>query len=137
MPSQELATSRGSIEAADSANSSASQADSLAAWAKRLAVPWGPLLTQEEAERGLAYYGSGRRLQQLAAKLMAGKPVKVSVELQAVGADCMVGDHLRCAADLLLAQCCIPTPSGVHPGCQRHARHRHHRPPLLVCQSPV
>lgn len=49
----------------------------MAAWAERLTVPWGPLLTQEEAERGLSYWGSGERLKRFAAKLMAGKPVKV------------------------------------------------------------
>lgn len=51
--------------------------DVVAAWAERLTVPWGPLLTQEEAERGLSYWGSGERLKRFAAKLMAGKPVKV------------------------------------------------------------
>ncbi|KAL4421416.1 hypothetical protein ABPG75_010707 [Micractinium tetrahymenae] len=50
---------------------------SLEAWAERLRVPWGPLLTQEEAARGLTYYGSGERLQRVAAKLLAGKPIKV------------------------------------------------------------
>jgi lysophospholipase L1-like esterase len=44
---------------------------------QRLRVPWGPLLTQEEAQRGLAYYGSGQRLQAVVNKLMAGKPIKV------------------------------------------------------------
>ncbi len=44
---------------------------------RRLRVPWGPLLTQEEAQRGLAYYGSGQRLQAVVRKLMAGKPIKV------------------------------------------------------------
>ncbi|KAL4447553.1 hypothetical protein ABPG75_004772 [Micractinium tetrahymenae] len=51
--------------------------DVLEAWAQRLAVPWGPLLTQEEAERGLSYWGSGERLKKVAAKLVAGKPIKV------------------------------------------------------------
>lgn len=46
-------------------------------WVQRLRVPWGPLLTQEEAQRGLAYYGSGQRLQAVVKKLMDGKPIKV------------------------------------------------------------
>lgn len=46
-------------------------------WMQRLRVPWGPLLTQEEAQRGLAYYGSGQRLQAVVNKLMDGKPIKV------------------------------------------------------------
>jgi len=49
----------------------------LESWAERLTVPWGPLLTQQEAQRGLAYYGSGGRLQAVAARLLAGKPIKV------------------------------------------------------------
>ncbi|PSC68178.1 Acyl-coenzyme A thioesterase THEM4 isoform A [Micractinium conductrix] len=49
----------------------------LDAWVQRLTVPWGPLLTEQEAQRGLSYYGSGERLQAVAAKLMAGKPIKV------------------------------------------------------------
>ena len=52
-------------------------ADDLETWARRLEVPWGPQLTQEEAERGLLYYGSGKRLQAVAAKLLAGQPIKV------------------------------------------------------------
>lgn len=51
--------------------------DVLDGWQERLTVPWGPLLTQQEAQRGLAYYGSGSRLQELAAKLVAGKPIKM------------------------------------------------------------
>jgi hypothetical protein len=51
--------------------------DPLAGWAERLQVPWGPLLSEAEARRGLSYYGSGARLQEVAAKLMAGKPIKV------------------------------------------------------------
>lgn len=49
----------------------------LEAWSGRLTVPWGPLLTQEEAERGLSYWGSGERLKRVAAALLAGKPIKV------------------------------------------------------------
>ena len=43
----------------------------------RLRVPWEPLLTREELLRGLAYYGSGLRLQRVAAKLLAGQPLRV------------------------------------------------------------
>jgi hypothetical protein len=44
---------------------------------RELQLPWEALLTREEVRRGLSYYGSGRRLQVLAAKLLAGKPIKV------------------------------------------------------------
>lgn len=53
------------------------QASNLEAWSERLRVPWGPLLTSSEAARGMAYYGSGDRLRRVAAKLLAGKPIKV------------------------------------------------------------
>ena len=43
---------------------------------ERLRVPWGPLLTQQEALRGLSYYGSGARIQAVASKLLAGQPIK-------------------------------------------------------------
>lgn len=62
----------------ETAAATGSSAGDLEEWARRLAVPWGPLLTQEEAQRGLAYYGSGARLQQLARKLMDGKAIKAS-----------------------------------------------------------
>lgn len=39
-------------------------------------VPWQPLLTQAEVQRGM-YYGSGGRLRALATKLRAGQPVTV------------------------------------------------------------
>ncbi|KAL4431447.1 hypothetical protein ABPG75_006703 [Micractinium tetrahymenae] len=39
-------------------------------------VPWTPLLTQAEVQRGM-YYGSGGRLRRFAAKLRAGQPVTV------------------------------------------------------------
>ncbi|PRW60976.1 hypothetical protein C2E21_0414 [Chlorella sorokiniana] len=45
--------------------------------AQRLVVPWEPLLTREELLRGLSYYGTGARLQAVAAKLLAGQPIKV------------------------------------------------------------
>lgn len=41
-----------------------------------LQVPWAPLLTQAEVQRGM-YYGSGGRLRRLAPKLRAGQPVTV------------------------------------------------------------
>ncbi|KAI7839286.1 hypothetical protein COHA_006984 [Chlorella ohadii] len=43
----------------------------------RLRVPWQPALSKEERLRGLSYYGSGLRLQRVAAKLLAGQPIKV------------------------------------------------------------
>lgn len=42
-----------------------------------LQVPWEPLLTREELLRGLSYYGTGVRLQAVAAKLLARQPIKV------------------------------------------------------------
>ncbi|EFN58310.1 hypothetical protein CHLNCDRAFT_142315 [Chlorella variabilis] len=44
---------------------------------KRLKLPWEPVLTKEELRRGETYYGSGGRLNRLANKLLAGKPIKV------------------------------------------------------------
>ncbi|EFN55332.1 hypothetical protein CHLNCDRAFT_134328 [Chlorella variabilis] len=44
---------------------------------RHLHTPWEPLLTRDEVRRGLAYYGSGRRMQRVAAKLLAGRPIKV------------------------------------------------------------
>lgn len=44
---------------------------------RSLRMPWAPLLTAEEVKRGLAYYGSGARLEAVAAKLMAGRPIKI------------------------------------------------------------
>ena len=48
-----------------------------AAQLRRVSVPWTPLLSQHELERGLTYYGSGERLRAVAAKLLAGQPIKV------------------------------------------------------------
>ena len=42
-----------------------------------LRLPWQPALTRQEAERGLSYFGSGKRLRAVAAKLLAGQPIKV------------------------------------------------------------
>ncbi|KAL4448549.1 hypothetical protein ABPG75_005768 [Micractinium tetrahymenae] len=39
-------------------------------------LPWQPLLGQHEVARGLSYWGSGERLQRVAAKLLAGQPIK-------------------------------------------------------------
>lgn len=41
-----------------------------------LLLPWEPLLSEEELQRGLTYYGSGARLQAVAQKLLEGKPIK-------------------------------------------------------------
>ncbi|KAL4440672.1 hypothetical protein ABPG77_000381 [Micractinium sp. CCAP 211/92] len=38
--------------------------------------PWRPLLRSEELQRGLAFYGSGARIQRVASKLLAGHPIK-------------------------------------------------------------
>ena len=45
----------------------------------RLRLPWPAMLSQEEVLRGLGYYGSGERLRAVAAKLLAGRPIKVCV----------------------------------------------------------
>lgn len=50
-----------------------------------LQVPWEPLLTREELMRGLTYYGSGGRLHAVAAKLLAGQPIKVGLLLPSLG----------------------------------------------------
>ena len=42
-----------------------------------LQVPWPPLLTEEEVQRGCTYYGSGYRLRRVAKKLWAGQPIKM------------------------------------------------------------
>ena len=41
-------------------------------------LPWEPLLTAEEVQRALGYYGSGHSMRRVAAKLLAGQPIKVS-----------------------------------------------------------
>ncbi|KAL4431189.1 hypothetical protein ABPG75_006445 [Micractinium tetrahymenae] len=43
---------------------------------RRLELPWRPLLTPEEQRRGISYYGSGRALHRVAARLLAGQPIK-------------------------------------------------------------
>ncbi|PSC75050.1 hypothetical protein C2E20_1732 [Micractinium conductrix] len=39
-------------------------------------MPWRPLLTAEERDQGVAHYGGGARLRSVAAKLLAGQPIK-------------------------------------------------------------
>lgn len=55
-----------------------------------LRLPWQPRLSRQEAQRGLAYYGSGERLRAVAAKLLAGQPIKVRVERRAPARACHV-----------------------------------------------
>lgn len=89
--------------------------DVLDGWQERLTVPWGPLLTQQEAQRGLAYYGSGSRLQELAAKLVAGKPIKVRA------GSCGLHNSVSCCASSTVrrqdSQQCIAVP------CRKAAVH--------------
>lgn len=85
-----------------------------AAWAQRLAVPWGPLLTQEEALRGLTYYGSGQRMQAVAKKLMAGKPIKVRGEWGSRGVLGAVASPLWCDVQPL-----PPPPPLLSPACAK------------------
>ncbi|KAL4423591.1 hypothetical protein ABPG77_004631 [Micractinium sp. CCAP 211/92] len=40
-------------------------------------MPWQALLTDEEVQRAEAYYGTGRRIRKVAAKLLAGEPIQV------------------------------------------------------------
>ncbi len=40
-------------------------------------MPWPRILEEEDALRGLTYYGSGRGLHRLADKLLAGQPIKI------------------------------------------------------------
>ena len=40
-------------------------------------LPWEPLLTDEDVQRAQGYYGTGTRMRRVAAKLLAGQPVKV------------------------------------------------------------
>jgi hypothetical protein len=40
-------------------------------------LPWQPMLSEAEARRGVSYAGSGAPLRRLAAKLLAGQPVKI------------------------------------------------------------
>ena len=44
---------------------------------ERLRLPWPPLFSEEEVQRGTAYYGSGARLRRVAAKLLNGQPITV------------------------------------------------------------
>lgn len=40
-------------------------------------LPWEPLLTHDEVQRALGYYGTGHALRRVAAKLLAGQPIQV------------------------------------------------------------
>ena len=40
-----------------------------------LPLPWQPLLTPAQLKRGLAFYGSGERMEAVAARLLAGQPI--------------------------------------------------------------
>lgn len=40
--------------------------------------PWPPVLTDEDVQRAAGYYGTGTRLRRVAAKLLAGLPIKVT-----------------------------------------------------------
>lgn len=45
----------------------------------QLNTTWAPLLTPEELQRGITYFGSGARLRRLARLLLDGQPVKAVV----------------------------------------------------------
>ena len=38
-------------------------------------LPWKPLLTAAQLRRGLSFYGSGARIERVAARLLAGQPI--------------------------------------------------------------
>lgn len=38
-------------------------------------LPWKPALSPVQLRRGLCYYGGGRRIERVAAALMAGQPI--------------------------------------------------------------
>jgi hypothetical protein len=38
-------------------------------------MPWKPLLNAPQLRRGLSFYGSGARIEHVAAKLLAGEPI--------------------------------------------------------------
>ena len=40
-----------------------------------LPLPWQPLLTPAQLKRGLSFYGSGGRIERVAARLLAGEPI--------------------------------------------------------------
>ncbi|KAI3428291.1 hypothetical protein D9Q98_006670 [Chlorella vulgaris] len=40
-------------------------------------LPWAPVLTRAQLRRGLSFYGSGERIERVAAKLMAGEPITI------------------------------------------------------------
>ena len=42
-----------------------------------LKLPWLAKLSEEEAQRGLSYYGSGNSLRRLAKKLLSGRPITI------------------------------------------------------------
>lgn len=66
-------------------------------------LPWEPLLTDEEVQRAEAYYGTGRRMRQVAAKLLAGQPIQVrggTVLCCAARAAPPGGSQARCCAVL-------------------------------------
>ena len=51
-----------------------------------LQLPWAPILTPEEVQQGTTFYGGGARLRRMAAKLRAGRPVKVVTSTTGKGA---------------------------------------------------
>ena len=74
----------------------------------RLKLPWAPLLSQDDILRGLTYYGTGERLRAVAAKLLAGKPIKVvwaATGAQAAAASAAPSANPDCATSA-----CRPTP---------------------------
>lgn len=38
-------------------------------------MPWEPVLNASQLRRGLSFYGSGARIERVAAKLLAGQPI--------------------------------------------------------------
>ena len=61
-------------------------------------LPWPPRLAQHEVERGISYYGSGDRLRAVAAKLLAGQPIKAFTMGGSVTAGTGASDQRFCYA---------------------------------------
>ncbi|KAI7841869.1 hypothetical protein COHA_004398 [Chlorella ohadii] len=59
-----------------STSGGAGQASPNGAAQQQLRLPWPPLLSAADVQRGITYHGTGARLQAVAAKLLAGQPIK-------------------------------------------------------------
>lgn len=76
----------------------------------QLNTTWAPLLTPEELQRGITYYGSGARLRRLARLLLDGQPVKAV----AIGGSVTAAYGPKCVGSAGRALClrAVGPPSG-------------------------